>query len=501
MDLAGAVEVVRAAVDFDWTWRAGDVEGLCTHLGWDEPTPAEHDDTLWWARSWLAVEDAVATFQLHGDRLDTIILPITAEGCGSGAPGAATFAEAVAAFCDAWGDPTGEWICGRNGPSWVIEDLVVGVSHGVTIDLILTNQLTQRNWADRRHRHTDGWANAGKQLTDNEVRFVRLAGGLVRFDPGAWSRDAIESVLTGLELLSDDAPHRALELSLGDGLSLNIRDDPGDLYKPYGYGEVRELELELPTSGSAGDNLYRAAFEACRSSLGAPDLIAGGTELVTTWIDDAVTARLTRRYRGNVWWGAKTDLMAIKLSLSPTEPTQNWLEDRSVNATEYDGGIDPEPPERWHLQLDVRRGLKRYIGNLAEPAWCADSFSELNLNLSLLFTSLADDLRLLPNIVEIGWAVGVDASDVIAHGWFSAISCGSSILVDGTVRTRNYPPTKSVGPVMADATVAAVRAYGTGAPHELWCDAWTVGRPHELVAVRCGLRGDRPAPIKRRLDQ
>ncbi|MFI6173763.1 DUF6301 family protein [Nocardia sp. NPDC051052] len=487
--------------DFDWTWRAGDVEGLCAHLGWDEPIPAEHDDTLWWARSWLAVEDAVATFQLQEDRLDTVILPITADGCGCGAPGAATFAEAVAAFRDAWGDPTGEWICHRNGPSWVVEDLVVGLSHGVTIDLILTNQLTQRHWAECRRGHTDEWANAGKQLTDNEVRFVRLACGLVGSDPGAWSRDAIESVLTGLELPFDKTPHRALELSIGEGLSLNIKDDPGDLYKPYGYGEFRELELKQPMSGRAGDDLYRAVFEACRSSLGAPNLIAGGTALVTAWIDDAVTVRLTRRYWGNVWWGAKTDQMAIGLSLSPTEPTQNWLEDRAANWAEYCDGIGPEPGERWHLRPDVRRGLRPYIGNLAEPAWCADSFSELNLNLSLLFTSLADDLRLLPDIIEIGWAVGVDASDVIAHGWFSAISCGLSIVEDGTVRTRKYPPTKSVGRAMADATVAAARAYGAIAPHELWCDAWTVGRPHELVAVRCGLRGDRPAPIERPLDQ
>ncbi|MEU6586563.1 DUF6301 family protein [Nocardia sp. NPDC046763] len=493
MDVDGAVAVVRAAVDFDWTWTAGDVEHLCAHLGWDEPMPSGHDDTLWWAQSGLAVEDAVAMFQLREDRLDTVVLPVTADGCGCGALGAATFVEVVTAFRDVWGDPTGEWISARNGPSWIFEDLVVGVSRGATINLILANPLAQDHWAQCRRTHSDGWANAAEQLTDEGSRFVRLVSGLVQSEFGAWSQDAIEPVLTRLGLPFEqtvvelDNPFEVVD---GLWLCLTLCGDTNI--------EFYELEVSQVMSGPAGDATYQAAFAACRLLLGVPDLIAGGVELSAAWIGEATTIRLTRNHRERNH-GYQD---AIGVSLSPTEPTQNYLEDRAADWPDfYDDGLWPVAPERWHLQPDVGRRLRPYIGNLAEPVWEADSWEELDYNLKLLFTSLADDLRQLPDIIEIGWAIGLeDAPDVIAHGWFSVTNCGLSTLEDGTVRIQNYPPKGSVGPAMAASAIAAVRACGAVVPHDLWCDAWTVGQPRELVAVRFGLRGDRPAPIERELD-
>lgn len=362
VDLAGAVAVVEAAASFDWTWDVSDIERFCDHMGWDEPTPSRHDDTLMWARSDLDAEDAVATFRVRGHRLDTVTLPVGDEGCGLGESGATAFDEVTAALRDAFGDPTGERISARHGPSWTFAELVVGVTHGAAVELMLVDPLDQDHWGKG-----DRWT--------------------------------------------------------GDDTTVRVSHDRG--------------------------------------------------------------------------WNRR---VLLKVTVSPTEPSQNFLADRAANWLDYTDDMDPDPPEFWHLRPDMDRPLRPHIEFLTEPAWFAERWEELGDNVRILFNSFIDGLRFHDEYVgEIGWAIGA-YDELVVHGWFGAYACEVHTVEDGEVRTRTRLLERDTATLMTETTMAALQASGAISPRDLWCEAWIPGQPAKLVAVRFGLDGDRPAPIERELD-
>jgi hypothetical protein len=456
VDLAGAVAVVEAAASFDWTWHVSDIERFCDHLGWDEPTPSRHDDTLMWARADLDAEDAVATFRLRGHRLDTVTLPVGDEGCGLGESGATAFDEVTAALREAFGDPTGDRISARYGPSWTFEDLVVGVAHGAAIELMLVDPLDQAHWG-----------TGDRRVVGSATRFAEMVPELVRADFGTWSLEEVESSLP----------------SMASGLSLRIEKEDQDVHKI----SVIDSMDEWP-----GDDVYRAVFDACQSSLGVPDLIGGGYELFAVWTGDDTTMRVSHYRR----WDRT---ITVAVELSPTEVTQNRVADLAANWLDYLDDDCPAYDERWHLRPDVDTPLRPDIGLLTEPQWQAENWEELSRNVTKLFDSLVDGLRFHHEYVgEIGWAIGA-YDELVVHGWFGAYTCAVHTVEDGEVRIRTRLLERDTVKLVTETTMAALQDR-TASPRDLWCEAWTPGQPEKLVAVRFGLDGDRPDPVERELD-
>ncbi|QIS16645.1 DUF6301 family protein [Nocardia arthritidis] len=491
-DTAGAVAVVSEAAEFDWTWARGDIDRFCSRMGWEEPREWWDDRAIWWARTDIEIEDAVATFRLVGDRLISVTVPVSENGRGAGEFGADAVSGTVAALVEEFDEPTAEWISARYGPSWDFGSVVAGVVHGAAIDVVLVSPMEQNHWIEYRDWREDIRTRAAERLGDKEICFTDAVSGLLRAEFGAWSRAEIDATLAGLGLKSDDP----------SGKRSDITVEPADDEQraAFGYGETAYLELAHGCSDILLDNVFQTIFATCRELLGVPDLIGGGADLFVIWNGADTTVELTRR-ASRYGYGA----MGVAVRLSPTDPTQNWLahEAAALEGDDYDDYdsydechydyYNPDPHQRWHFRPDPARPVRPHFGRATDPTWAVNKWDHFADNLRLLFDSFADELRFVPDIDEIGWAIGIyDELAPIAHGWFSATGCGVHTYDAGGLRTWTYPAERLSGRLVANKAITAIRAPGT-MPKELWCEAWLPGRPHGFTAIRFGTRGDRPA--------
>ncbi|WP_147404014.1 DUF6301 family protein [Nocardia panacis] len=490
VDVAGVVAMVEAVVEFEWTWAVADVDRLCGYLGWEEPGRFGRTETQWWSRTDLAVEDSVATFRIVGDRLDAVTVSVSESGYGSSEFGASAVAELAIALEQIWDEPTDEWISARHGPGWHFGNVAVGICHGATIEVMVVNPLQHDYFSELRRWRGD----LAQRIDAPDSRFPEVVSELVRADFGAWSRETVQAVCEGF---SCAAP--------------KVTETTDAARESFGYGEVGALTLTTQLSEPAADTVFRAALARCRAALGDPDLIGGGQGGFVTWVGPEHLAVMTReKYRQGRGLDLRADV-TIELCLKPTVPTLRslaegsesedmWEEQDAISReSNYDSSHgDVVLVERWHYRPDPDRSLPPRLANAATPIWAADDMNELAHNLHLLFESFADDLRNLPDIPEIGWAIGIyDEPGPLAHGWFTAISCDMDTFDSKGSHARPLLPEGADGRAIVAETLAALHARGSVSPRELWCEAWVPGHPNTLTGIRFGLRGDRPPPWER----
>ncbi|WP_067567663.1 DUF6301 family protein [Nocardia acidivorans] len=211
VDGAGAVEIVRAAVRFGWSWDATDVRSFARRVGWATPEPVgTMRRGAVFSRTGLDIWWDSAMFWGSGRRLRYVRIAVS--DCAA-AGNSALLAEALdrvrAAFIEVWGEP--ESGAGPDdGPAWIFPNLLAGLAIGPnTVDLMLVNPLDQRFWMDKRHEAArrraalGGWGRFTEDLADyletlpTDARLVITAPGgrYVQFavEPGEFTGELSRS--------------------------------------------------------------------------------------------------------------------------------------------------------------------------------------------------------------------------------------------------------------------------------------------------------------------
>ncbi|MFJ4658757.1 DUF6301 family protein [Nocardia sp. NPDC088792] len=195
VDIAGAVEIVRAAVGFEWRWGAADVGGFARRMGWSTPLPVgTFRSGAVFARTGLQVWWDSALFWGSERGLDYVRMPISDCPSRSVFAGDELLADAMArvtaAFTERWGEPESTDAGPAEGVAWRFPNLFAGLTIGAdTVDLLLVAPAQQRYWMDMRHeaarRRTalGGWGRLTEQLAGFldglpvEARLVLTAPG------------------------------------------------------------------------------------------------------------------------------------------------------------------------------------------------------------------------------------------------------------------------------------------------------------------------------------
>ncbi|WP_157172226.1 DUF6301 family protein [Nocardia pneumoniae] len=103
-DVANAVDFVRAAMDFDWTWEVGDVQRFSETMGWKPAEFGTETTVVMLTKARLA--KPFVTFDIADRKVDQVTVQLT-DFVESSSRGFLmdVFNEACAPFIDVLGDP------------------------------------------------------------------------------------------------------------------------------------------------------------------------------------------------------------------------------------------------------------------------------------------------------------------------------------------------------------------------------------------------------------
>ncbi len=220
MDTAGAVEIVRAALEFKWKWNSRDIGGFARRVGWSAP---EAVGTMRrgavFSRTGLGVWWDSAMFWGSPRVLGYVRVTVSDCPAGGGFGNAELLRDALGrlrgAFSERWGEPE-NGAGPEDGPGWVFPNLVVGLAIGDnTVDVLLVNPAEQLFWMERRHE-----------------------GARRRAELGGWGRLA-EDLAGFLETLTPDA---RLVVSAPGGRYMQVSVSGEEL-----YAELSRSEFVDPT--------------------------------------------------------------------------------------------------------------------------------------------------------------------------------------------------------------------------------------------------------------
>ncbi|MFE3187734.1 DUF6301 family protein [Nocardia sp. NPDC059240] len=513
VDVAGALEIARAAAGFEWTWTAQDAGRFAWQVGWSvpqgsDPRGSESGEVYLTYRTGLRVSDPEATFAVNAEgALDLVWVQATDERPQRHGPvPPEIFEEFVDRFRSIYGEPADRYDGTLFVPSvtWVLPYLVLQLSRDDSVDLRLINPVRHRQ-AVARGSDDDRWADlserarAGMEFADR-IQIVLAADFGRGFGPrrvpgsgpeaqprpqkrrefgqpgtGSWSRREILQLCRDLGwaaetdaygVHADGPPHLVLLAGL-----------TAEYQQRYDYGEHDSVHLVQYLPAEAADGAYRVALRECVRLLGTPHLV-GGPDAFAKWRYTDTTVELTREQGGSA---------DITLTVRPTHAAE-WEEGRNQEYGEY--GED-WAGHLWELQPDT--DLTAALGgsmHYSEPN--AQDWDELGWNLERIFTSLAADLPVLaPYGTEVAWAIKqVGAPDGLARGWFSPTGGMLELMRGGQWEQRMYPAGAEAGRKIAGMTIAALRDSPAKSPGDLEVKAEATQPPQRLNDVRFGIGQD-----------
>ncbi|WP_157762551.1 DUF6301 family protein [Nocardia yamanashiensis] len=211
VDMAGAVEIVRAARDFKWSWGPDNVRDFARRAGWGKPEPV---GTMRrgpvFARTGLGVWFDSAMFWGSGYGLRYVRVTVS----DAPAPDAfaraehlsAAFAQLRDKFTRLYGEP--EPGAGPDdGVSWNFSNLIVGLTDAAgTVDLLLVNPIEQRYWMERRHDAVrrraalGGWGRVAEDLAAFLERLPVDARVVLTAPGGRYVQFAVDETVWHAEL-------------------------------------------------------------------------------------------------------------------------------------------------------------------------------------------------------------------------------------------------------------------------------------------------------------
>ncbi|GAB2539887.1 hypothetical protein GCM10027167_50870 [Nocardia heshunensis] len=514
MDVVGALEIARAAAEFEWSWTAQDVGRFAWQVGWSTPQGAqtrgsESGDVFLTYRTGLRVSTPEVTFVVGADgALELAWLQVTDERPQRYGPVPQdVFEEFVNRFRSVFGEPTERSVDPLVVPSviWALPHVLIQLVRGDSVDLRLVNPVHRREPAAADRAETDQWADlserarAGTEFADRIAIVLaadfgrgfgprRVPGSGPEAQPrpqqrqefgrggtGSWSRAEILQLCRDLGWAAEEQSY-GIHADGPPHLTV-LAGATAEYQKRYDYGEYSSVLLVQYLPDEAADDAYRAALRECVRLLGTPHLV-GGPDAFAKWRYTDTTIELTRD-RG--------DSADITLTVLPTHAAE-WEEGRNQEYGEY--GED-WVGHLWELQPDT--GLTAALGgSMHYPEPDAEDWDELGWNLEQIFTSLAMDLPVLdPYGTEVAWAIKqVGAADGLARGWFSPTGCMLELMRGGRWEQRMYPAGADSGRKIAELTIAALRDSAAKSPGDLEVKAEATQPPQLVSHVRFGIGED-----------
>ncbi|MFF0613029.1 DUF6301 family protein [Nocardia tengchongensis] len=160
VDVVGALEIVRAAAVFEWTWGLDDRERFAATVGWSDLETVEGDgEAALCARTSLAVWNASALFLDSGDELCQVhvIVSDSPDKWAAGTPGllADAAGQVVAGLTRMLGEPAIGAAGTEFGPVWESAGVTIGLGTARNaVELLLISPVWQRVWEARQQERT-----------------------------------------------------------------------------------------------------------------------------------------------------------------------------------------------------------------------------------------------------------------------------------------------------------------------------------------------------------
>ncbi|WP_225726935.1 MULTISPECIES: DUF6301 family protein [unclassified Nocardia] len=468
VDRSGAVEIAKAAMEFDWTWTRSDLADFIVRVGWSDPLPSNSTASAFESWTGLDVESPLARFSGDDQRIDHIVVTVADTGEGDGrdvGPDLAVALQQVSTgLWSLWGEPTGVRVSDESGFSWTFPNLVVGLTLGArSVDLWLICPAAQERIIEyERHAVTTFAASTSWQTCAAAIAVLAQA------DPGTWSADDVDDVFTELGWTGTRADEFGVRTAESGAISVDAT--PSTPYqRRFGFGDFRNLRLRNRLPQKMIDIAYTAALEICIRLLGTPSLV-GGPDAFTTWRRTANTLTLSR---SQAW---------VMFEVRPTEATEN----EDASDCEWDDGW--EPAQYWSVRPDVTIGRDDIDGMWHAPTPTVTEWDSFDSNLSRLFASIGADLPLLSRFTNtIVWVIMAEGiTGFVAQGWFSARRNRVEVIEHGDIVFRDYPPGRAGTEQIAEITMAAVRT-AADSPRQLRYYAFATKNPQHLWTFRLGI--------------
>ncbi|MEU7871754.1 hypothetical protein [Dactylosporangium sp. NPDC049140] len=291
---------------------------------------------------------------------------------------------------------------------------------------------------------------------------------LLQADFGAWSRDDVERVTSGLGWRLD--PDEA------DG-PMRVTARPRPEWDDRGwFGEYTSLTVHrgTPEAASATEHAgaHRAALADVAAVLGPPALV-GGPDAWARWRLPKTVVTLEgslSRRRGR---------STLRLEVAPRDATEN---DESWNAKWNE---DWEPWYSWRATAPSGTPASRTLdGMMSWQRRNAAGWDELGSNLGSLFASLACDLSVLREYAwDVTWVIEpADGRDAYVQGYFGRREADRVAVVQTREEWRRAPdspgteilnPTGPDGLRVAELALAEIRSWELSGPDGLCYQAWS----------------------------
>ncbi|MGW4244761.1 DUF6301 family protein [Nocardia sp. NPDC004722] len=509
VDVVGALDIARAATEFEWTWTAQDADRFAWQVGWSmpqgsEPRRTESGEVYLGYRTGLRVSEPEATFAISAEgALDLVWLQISDERPQRHGPVPAEIFEGIVdRFRMVYGEPAER----HDGPvfvpsvTWVLPYLVIRLSRDTSVDLRLTDPVRYRQAATPDSGNEDRWADlserarAGMEFADR-IQIVLAADFGRGFGPrrvpgsgpeaqprphgragkGSWSRAEILQLCRDLGWAAEEDRY-AVHADGPSDLML-LAGVTAEYQQRYDYGDHDVVYLVQHLPEEAVDSAYRVALRECVRLLGVPHLV-GGPDAFAKWRYTDTTIELTREQGGSA---------DVTLAVRPTH-AHEWEEGRNQEYGDY--GED-WVGKLWELQPDTEL-TAALGGSMHYPEPNAEDWEELGWNLERIFTSFAADLPVLdPYGTEVAWSIKqVGVAEGLARGWFSPSGGMLELRRGGQWEQRMYPAGAEAGRTIAALTLAALRDSPAKSPADLEVKAEATQSPQRLNDVRFGIGED-----------
>ncbi|GAB4589867.1 DUF6301 family protein [Nocardia sp. IFM 10818] len=334
VDTAGAVEIVRAALEFKWKWNSRDIAGFARQVGWSAPEPVgTMRRGAVFSRTGLGVWWDSAMFWGSPRVLGYVRATVSDCPARSGFGSSELLSDALGrlreTFTERWGEPE-NGAGPEEGPGWVFPNLVVGLAIGDnTVDVLLVNPAEQLFWMERRHEGARRRAELGG--------WGRLAEDLAGF---------LETLPAGARLVISAPGGRYVQVNVS-GEELYAELSRSEFVDPtWRYGAEVEQRLIAGGWAAPGDANWWRRLPRKAGTLAV-------SRFATRLVEGlrALSVRATTDLVADAWveGGADLDIAPLGIPLHPTSRSQRaeFLRQHAISA------FDTGP-----LAVDVPGGIE-----------------------------------------------------------------------------------------------------------------------------------------------